>query len=149
MDIYALLHQYRVMIPKNQNRYYELYCKSKDSGRWNSDMKPFERKVDLWFLSICVAAKLGLEPIDEIKNARELVRMTVFREEQWRLTVLLAVAIDYNNNISIVSDGTKIMALLNRLAATGLPEVIKRMEGGSSKPIWNLSEGIQLLLLEK
>lgn len=146
MSSYVSLHRLRFLAPKKQNTLYNLYCKSSDNPRWNIDSKPFERKADLWFLSVCVAVNQGLEPKDTILN-HDMGYLSVFRDEPWRFTVLLSVVIDYESDASIDDKGSKIMSLLNRLAASGLPEVVEMIrDGDNSKPIWNLTDGIRSLL---
>jgi len=38
------------------------YCQS--GGIADIDQSPFPRMVDLWFLAVCVAARLNLQPVD-------------------------------------------------------------------------------------
>lgn len=56
------------------------------------------------------------------------------------------IAIAETNDVSIVSEPTKIMNLANGLAAAGLPRVVDMLNEGSADAIWNLSDSTSSLL---
>ena len=51
-----------VNVPVEHHDAFERY--SQRSAKAIIDQSPFPRMVDLWFIAVCVAARLGLEPSD-------------------------------------------------------------------------------------
>ncbi|MXY25151.1 MAG: hypothetical protein F4Y45_11600 [Acidobacteria bacterium] len=114
------------------------------------DQSPFPRMVDLWFLSVCVAARLGLEPADIAKfDTRKIIDGAIFGSDPWRVHTLMLIAIGKTGDIQIVAEPRKMMALANGLAVAGLPKVIDMLKDGAAEPIWNLSDAIDTLLCKK
>ena len=111
------------------------------------DQSPFPRMVDFWFLSVCVAARLGLEPTDTSKcNTKKIIDGSIFSSDPWRVHTLMLIAIGKTGDVQIVSEPRKIMALASGLAVAGLPKVIEMLKNGDSEAIWNLSDAVDNLL---
>ena len=111
------------------------------------DQSPFPRMVDLWFLSVCVAARLGLEPADIANyDTRKIIDGSIFGSDPWRVHTLMLIAIGKTGDVQIVSEPRKMMALASGLAVSGLPKVIEMLKEGDAEPIWNLSDAVALLL---
>ena len=106
--------------------------------------------VDLWFLSVCVAARLGLEPADITKyDTTKIIDGSIFSSDPWRIHILMLIAIAKTDNVEIVTEPRKVMTLANGLAVAGLPAVIRMLKEGSAEPIWNLSDAIDSILREQ
>ena len=122
------------------------YCQGSIAGA-SIDMSPFPRMIDFWFLSICVAVRLELEPanIGKEKDTTKITDGTIFMSDPWRIHTLMLIAVGKTNDEQIVSDPWKMIALANGLAAAGLPMVIEMLEG-KSDTIWNLSDAVSTLL---
>lgn len=111
------------------------------------DQSPFPRMVDLWFLSTCIAARLGLKPADTAKcETRKIIDGSIFGSDPWRVHILMLIAIGKTDELHIVSEPRKMMTLANGLAVAGLPKVIEMLKDGDAEPIWNLSDAIDELL---
>ena len=120
----------------------------KPSTRIND--KPFPRMVDLWFFSVCVAARLELKPADISKyDTRKIIDGSIFGSDPWRVQTLMLIAVGITGDVKIVSEPRKMMALASGLAATGLPKVIEMLKDGDADPIWNLSNAVDTLLKEE
>ena len=101
-----------VSVPMEFHETFVRYCQT--SGKAIIDQSPFPRMVDLWFLSVCVAAKLGLEPSDLSKcETRKIIDGSIFGSDPWRVHALMLVAIGRTNDEQIVSEPRKMMALAN------------------------------------
>lgn len=137
-----------INVPIEFHKEFEQYCqRSADS---KVDESPFPRMVDLWFLAVCVAARLDLEPIDITKHkTRKIIDGSIFRSDPWRVYTLMLIAIGKTGNVQIVSEPRRIIALASGLAVAGLPRVIEMLKDGSAEPIWNLSDSIYELLRQK
>ena len=111
------------------------------------DRSPFQRMIDFWFLSICVACRLGLDP-DDISNYKtvKFADASIFGSNPWRIHTLMLIAISKSGDVKIVSDPTKMLSIANGLAVAGIPKVIAMLRDGDAEPIWNLSDAIDLLL---
>ncbi len=114
------------------------YCQR--SANADIDKSPFPRMVDLWFLSVCVAARLGLEPADMTKyETRKIIDGSIFSSDPWRVHTLMLIAIGRTGDVQIVSEPRKMMALASGLAVAGLPKVTEMLKDGDDDPIWNVS----------
>ena len=139
-----------VKIPATLHAQFETYCQKGTGNPELVDNQPFPRMVDLWFLSLCVAARLNLEPIDtedfDKKDAVKIIEGVVFMSDPWRVNALMLLAISQTGDPQIVSQPKEILNLANGLALAGLPKVIEMLQAGSAEPIWNLTEAIENLL---
>jgi hypothetical protein len=114
------------------------------------DQSPFPRMVDLWFMAVCVAARLNLEPEDISQyETRKIIDGSIFSSDPWRVHALMLVAIGRTGDIQVVSEPRKMMALFSGLAVAGLPKVLEMLKDGDAEPIWNLSDSIDNLLRRK
>ena len=120
---------------------------SQSGGNTSIDESPFPRMVDLWFLSVCVAAREKLEPQDMGKyETKKIIDGSIFGSDPWRVHTLMLIAIGITGDTQIVSEPRRIMALANGLAVAGLPRVIEMLKDGDAEPIWNLSDALDTLL---
>ena len=134
-----------INVPVEFHESFTRYCqRSADS---TIDQSPFPRMIDLWFLAVCVAARLGLEPSDIAKHdTRKIIDGSIFSSDPWRVHTLMLIAIGKTGDVEIVSDPRKMMALASGLAVAGLPNVIEMLKDGNAEPIWNLSDAIDSIL---
>ncbi len=134
-----------INVPNEYHEAFTRYCqKSADS---TIDQSPFPRMVDLWFLSLCVAARLNLKPAD-ISNyeTTKIIDGSIFSTDPWRIHILMLIAMSKTDTLEIVAEPRKIINLASGLAVAGLPKVIEMIKDGDSEPIWNLSDAIEYLL---
>lgn len=61
----------------------------------------------------------------------------------------MLLAIGYNDEVEIVNEPRKMMALASGLAAAGLPIVVDMLKDGDAEPIWNLSDAIDEIIRKK
>ncbi len=134
-----------INVPVEFHEVFTRYCQR--SADAIMDQSPFPRMVDLWFLSVCVAARLDLEPIDISKyDTTKIIDGSIFGSDPWRVHTLMLIAIGNTGNVQIVSEPRKIMTLASGLAAAGLPTVIEMLKDGEAEPIWNLSDAVDTLI---
>lgn len=134
-----------INVPVEFHESFTRYCQR--SGDSIIDQSPFPRMVDLWFLAVCVAARLGLEPSDIAKHdTRKIIDGSIFGSDPWRVHTLMLIAIGKTGDLEIVSDPRKMIALANGLAVAGLPNVIEMLKDGNADPIWNLSDAVDSIL---
>ena len=134
-----------INVPVEFHEAFTRYCQR--SADAVIDQSPFPRMVDLWFLSVCVAARLGLEPADIAKyDTRKIIDGSIFGSDPWRVHTLMLIAIGKSGNVQIVSEPRKMMALANGLAVAGLPKVLEMLKDGDAEPIWNLSDAVDGIL---
>lgn len=137
-----------INVPVEFHEEFTQYCQT--SAGSNIDYSPFPRMVDLWFLSVCIAARLELEPADIIKDdTRKIIDGSIFSSDPWRIHTLMLIAIGRTGDVQIVSEPRRIMALANGLAVAGLPKVIEMLKDGDAEPIWNLSDAVDVLLRQE
>jgi hypothetical protein len=137
-----------INVPVEFHDTFTRYCQT--SGNAVIDQSPFPRMVDLWFLAVCVAARLDLEPIDLGKyETRKIIDGSIFGSDPWRVHTLMLLAIGKSGNVDIVSEPRKMMSLASGLAVAGLPKVIEMLKDGDGEPIWNISDAIDMVLRKK
>ena len=116
-------------------------------GGSDHDQSPFPRMVDFWFVSICVAARLKLEPVESKKReTRKIIDGSILGSDPWRIHVLMLLAIGLKDDVQIVSDPRKMMSIANGMAVAGFPRIIEMIREGGGEAIWNLSDAIDELL---
>lgn len=134
-----------INVPEEYRETFARYCRT--GGRSNINDSPFPRMVDLWFLSICIAVRLDLEPAELGKSETyKIIEGSIFGNDPLRIHSLLLIAIKKTGNVEIVSEPRKVMALANGLAIAGLPKVIEMLQDGDAEPIWNLSDALDYII---
>ncbi len=134
-----------INVPEEFHEAFTRYCQR--SADAIIDQSPFPRMVDLWFLSVCVAARLGLEPRDPSKfKTKKIIDGSIFGSDPWRVHTLMLIAIGKTGDVQIVSEPRRMMVLASGLAVAGLPKIIEMLNDGDAEPIWNLSDCIDALL---
>ena len=137
-----------INVPVEFHETFTRYCQR--SANAVIDQSPFPRMVDLWFLSVCVAVRLGLEPADTAKrDTRKIIDGSIFGSDPWRVHTLMLIAIGKADDVQIVSEPRKMMALVSGLAVAGLPKVIDMLRDGNAEPIWNLSDAVGEILRKR
>jgi hypothetical protein len=130
-----------VSIPVEFRDTFQRYCQT--AGRAVIDHSPFPRMVDLWFLAVCIGARLNLEPADLTKyETYKIIEGSLFGNDPWRIHTLMMIAISKTGNVQIISEPRQMMALANGLAIAGLPKVLDMLKEGEADPIWNLSDAL-------
>jgi len=120
---------------------------SQSGGNAIIDQSPFPRMVDLWFMAVCLAARLDLDPEDIGQyETRKIIDGSIFSSDPWRVHALMLIAIGRTGDIQIVSEPRKMMTLFSGLAVAGLPKVIEMLKEGDAEPIWNISDALDSLL---
>lgn len=115
------------------------------SGKRGSD-KPFPRKVDLWWTTICIGAALGQHrPV-----AKERVKFhtgQVFANEQWRVThmELLALARDGRDSLR---KPTRVVEIAEEYGMAGIDWMTERLRA-STRPAIKLLMELELLGAEQ
>ena len=134
-----------INVPVEFHKMFTRYCQR--SANAVIDQSPFPRMVDLWFLSVCVAARLGLEPADTSKyETKKIIDGSIFSSDSWRVHALMLIAIGKSGDVEIVSNPREMMVIASGLAIAGLPKVIEMLKDGDAEPIWNLSDAVDTLL---
>ncbi len=134
-----------INVPVDLHEAFTRYCQT--GAKAIIDQSPFPRMVDLWFLSVCVAARLNLKPADLGKfDTKKIIDGSIFGSDPWRVHTLMLIAVGNTGDVNIVSEPRKMMTLANGLAVAGMPKVIEMLKDGDAEPIWNISDCLDELL---
>ena len=134
-----------LLAPIEQREDYDLYCQT--GGRAVIDRSPFPRMVDFWFAGLSLAARKELRPVDLAKqDTFKFIEGSIFDRDSWRVQAVMLIGIAVDNNVEIVGEPRRIVAIANGLAAAGVPEVVDMLRDGDQDPIWNLSDGLDDLI---
>lgn len=128
-----------INVPVDLHEAFTRYCQT--GGNAVLDQSPFPRMVDLWFLAVCIAARLDLKQVDISKyDTKKIIDGSILGSDPWRVHTLMLIAIAKTGDVQIVSEPRKMMSIASGLAVAGLPKIIEMLQGGETEPIWNLSE---------
>jgi hypothetical protein len=134
-----------LIAPVEQREVYDRYTQT--GGRAVIDQSPFPRMVDLWFLGLCLAARMDLAPVDlGRQDTFKFIEGSIFDRDSWRVQAVMLISIAVEGTVNIVGDPRRMIALANGLAAAGVPRAVDLLRDGDQDPIWNLSESIDELL---
>ena len=130
-----------LVYPIDQRQHYERYCQT--GGRSSVDRSPFPRMVDFWFAGLSLAAGKGMKPVElSGQNTTNFITGAIFDRDSWRVQAVMLAAIAVDDNVEVVSDPNRMMAIANGLAAAGIPEIVHLLQSGDQDPIWNLSDAL-------
>ena len=130
-----------ISVPEEYRETFARYCRT--GGRSNINDSPFPRMVDLWFLSICIAVRLDMEPTNFGKSdTYKIIEGSIFANDPLRIHALMLIAIKKTGSVEIVSEPRQIMNIANGLAVAGLPKVVEMLQDGDAEPIWNISDAL-------
>ena len=105
--------------------------------------------VDFWFAGLSIAARKGLRPVDLAKQQTfKFIEGSIFDRDSWRVQTVMLISIAIEDDVEVLSQPRRMMAIANGLAAAGIPEVVDMLQDGDQDPIWNLSESINSVLQE-
>ena len=134
-----------ISVPEEFRDIFARYCRT--GKKSNIDQSPFPRMVDMWFLSICIAVKLDMEPVDLGKSENyKIIDGSIFANDPLRIHAMMLIAIKKTDDVEIVSEPRKVMNLANGLAVAGLPKVVEMLKDGDAEPIWNISDELDKLI---
>jgi hypothetical protein len=126
--------------PLRQREDYDYYCQTAQQ-RAKPDVSPFPRKADLWFAGLSLAVRKNLQPIDLTKEKPvDIISGDIFNTDGWQVQAIMLIAITVEGKVEVVLDPRRMMDIANNLAAAGVDQIIKMLNEGSQRPIWNLSE---------
>jgi len=134
-----------LIAPTEQREAYDRYCQT--AGRAVIDQSPFPRMVDFWFAGLSIGARKQLEPVDLSKrDTFKFIEGSIFDRDSWRVQTVMLIAIAVADNVEIVAEPRRMMAIANGLAAAGVPHIVDMLRDGDQDPIWNLSEALDDIL---
>jgi len=136
-----------VEVPIEYRDKFGQYCQTGTGGRTDLDKTPFPRMVDLWFLAVCVATRLGLDPVDKGKRETyKLIEGSIFGGDPWRIHALTLISLAIAKDLQVVGEPRRMMSIANGLAIVGLPHVFEMLEKRGMDPVWAISDAITELL---
>lgn len=134
-----------INVPVEFHDSFTRYC-----GNSGVDDSPFPRMIDMWFLAVCMAARLGLQPDDVSKyQTKKIIEGSIFANEPWRVHALMLIAVAQSGDTKIVAEPRKMITIASGLAVAGLSKVIEMLKAGDAEAIWNLSDALDEALRKK
>lgn len=138
-------------IPESLRDEVSRYCQgpTQEGRKTGHADAPFPRVVDMWFLALCLGAKMDRrEDLTAIKM-HKFNDGTVLSSDPWRIDALMLLAISLTNDTTIVTEPAKIINLANEYAAGGLADVIDMLKDGDADAIYNLSDNLEATIKGK
>lgn len=132
-----------VEVPETFRDNFHQYIRSDDY-----DSAPFPRMVDLWFLGLCVAARLKIRlPEAPAGSTYKIIDGTIFNGDPWRIQAICLLAIAHTQDIATINEPNKMMRIANLYAMAGIPKVIEFLkQDPKTAAIFNVSDNIVSLL---
>ena len=115
------------------------------SGASVSVSSPFRRRVDLWFLAMCLAVNRDLDP-QEGGSRWGFITGAIFESNQERIAFIELLAISVSGQVEIVREPRRVISIANGLAEAGMPHLVEMLEEGRQKPLFNLIRSLQFLV---
>ena len=135
-----------LVYPAEQQEDYQSYAQ-RGSKSSDIDQSPFPRMVDLWWAGLSLAAHHRQSPVDLTgKSVVHMIDGDILDRDSWRVQFIMLIAISATDDVEVVTDPTRMISIVNGLAAAGVPQVIDMLTEGKQPPIWNLSEALESLL---
>lgn len=112
--------------------------RTNDEGAKDPDQSPFNRYVDLWWVSVCIGAQENKRTT--AAEWHTFVRAgEVLPTNPWRILQLQLLGLGLTGSTEILHRPSELITLANELAATGLPLLIEEMTG-KGIPIWAVTD---------
>ena len=137
-----------LIAPIDQEEVYERFSQS--GGGAVIDQSPFPRKVDIWFMGFCLAAREQLTPVDLSKHKTfKFIEGSILDRDSWRVQTIMLVAIAVEDDVAVANEPRRMISIANGLAAAGVPQLNDLLRDGDQPAIWNLSENLEQILDEE
>ena len=134
-----------LVYPIDQRDDYVRFCQTENPSP--SDEAPFQRRVDMWFAAVALAARNGLRSVDlRSRSTVSFVQGSIFDSDAWRVRALMLLALAIEQSIEVVENPARMITIANGLAAVGQPQLVEMLNRGQDRPIWNLSTALEELL---
>ena len=103
--------------------------------------------VDFWFAGLSLAAHRQLKPVDlSGYETFKFIEGSIFDRDSWRVQAVMLIAIAVENDVEIVGEPRRMMAIANGLAAAEIRPVVEMLRDTNQDPIWNLSDALNDIL---
>lgn len=126
--------QTKLFLPKQQESRIDNYVQTRAGSKERDvSVRPFERKIDIWFAAIAWAAHKGLEPAKRSGSSSFVSlgpnRQDIQRFEPYRGELLVALAVRHFGTESKDSqDITKVIGLANQYAQAGIGPLLDALD---------------------
>ena len=146
-----LFGQAKVELPSTFQEKYNKYCQHSNTGAREKPHKyPFPRNVDMWFLSICIAVELEIEPDFTYKgDVWNAIPGSVFGSDLWRSDSLVLLAIAYTKDESIIDKPNEMMKIANAYAIAGYASLLVKLKEGEGDSILDCISDYLVELIEE
>ena len=140
MSYYNPFQNLELRIPESYRDEVNRYCQTQPDAltKASPDDSPFQRYVDFWFVAVCLGARRGIRT--KLEKPHKFITGEILSRDPHRIHLLELLAVSFTDNAFIIENPSDVIDIANELAATGIPELLSMLRGGSAKPIWNLSD---------
>ena len=134
-----------IVYPVEQQPDYQMYAQAGRSP--NVDRSPFPRMVDLWWAGLSLAVRKDL-PLVDLRGSQtaHMENGQILDRDSWRVQVVMLIALHVTNEVEVVTDPARMMAIANGLAAAGVPHIVEMLTDGDESHIWNISKALENLV---
>ena len=135
------------MVAKNiHEEFYDVYAKGKKNKTKSTKAVPFERNLDLWFLSFCLAVKKGLNPVESSGQKVKAIGGEIFSTNKQQEMLIKHIMVQ-REGVDILLETSKMHKMVNELSTAGLVELKSMLTADPDETeLDNLLDSIQELL---
>lgn len=108
---------------------------------------PFDRQVDFWFMSLCLAFNKGLTPVKE-KDTYNAITAEILSRDPHRVTQMQMIALSLTHDVQVLAQPKKMLDLCCELANAGIPTLISILSDTDDYPLSNIYDELESLINE-
>ena len=128
--------QYQIEMPKIYQEKIKTYVSTGGNAE-SRENSPFDRQIDFWYMSLCLAFKKDLTPIKE-SDTYNAITAEILSRNSFRITQMQMIALAITNDQSILLEPKKMLDVCCGLANAGIPMLLNILADTEATPLWNM-----------
>ncbi len=135
--------QYQITMPNSYQNNIKNYV---GTGTQNQSREnaPFNRQIDFWYMSLCLAFNKGLEPTKE-KNTYTAIAAEILSRNPYRFVQMQMIALSINNDPEILKNPKEMLDICINLANSGIPLLLSILNDPDATPLQNIFDELESL----
>lgn len=128
--------QYQIDMPKIYQDKIKNYVATGGQNQ-SRENAPFERQIDFWFVSLCLAFQKGLTPMKE-KETYNAITAEILSRNPYRITQMQMIALAVSGEPNILLEPKRMLDICIGLANAGIPVLLNILADTEATPLWNI-----------
>lgn len=133
---------YSIHMPAVFQERIKRFCSTGTGIKESPEYVPFERQVDLWFMSLMLAVQKGIAP-ESHKDTYNATSAGILSTDSYRTLLMQMIAVSHYQDVEVLTDPRKIFDLCMSYANAGMPYLLDILESVETAPIWSLLDSLE------